>query len=227
MLSKNYFITKRGFLKDMSQKIFVNVKLLMYNIGMSNDLKFGCILLAAGEGKRFGGNKLLTKLNGVPILEHILKALPTSKFADCAIVAADSKIFKLAGKYGIGGVINDKPELKLAHSIRVGIEQMGDIDACMFLVCDQPNLTRVTLIDMVDSYVSGSILSLSFHGKRGNPVIFPAFLLEELSNLSINENGVCVINRHSEILKLYDIADEKQLVDIDTKHDFRDCQTDK
>jgi molybdenum cofactor cytidylyltransferase len=199
----------------------------MYNIGMSNDLKFGCILLAAGEGKRFGGNKLLARLNGMPILEHILKALPIEKFADCAIVAADSKILKLADKYDISGVINDKPELKLAHSIRMGIEQMGDIDACMFLVCDQPNLKRETLSDMLDSYVSSSILSLSFHGKRGNPVIFPAFLLEELSNLSLDENGVCVINRHSEILKLYDTSDEAQLVDIDTKHDFRGCQTDK
>ena len=199
----------------------------MYNIAMNKDIKFGCVLLAAGEGKRFGGSKLLTKLNGVPILEHILIALPLAKFHSCTIVAADSKILKLAKKHGISGVINEQPELKLAHSIRMGIQQMGDIDACMFVVSDQPMLTGETISDMVDSYQSGSILSLSFHGKRGNPVIFPSFLLEELSNLSIDENGVCVVNRHSEIQKLYDIADEAQLTDIDTKHDYRECQTDK
>lgn len=208
-------------------KIFVKFKKLQYNVGMNNTLKIGCVLLAAGEGKRFGGNKLLAELGGIPILEHILREMPKDKFSACAIIAADENILHMAASHGISGVVNDKPELGLARSIKMGIEQMGEIDACMFCVSDQPMLKGETIGDMVDNYQIGTILSLSTHGKRGNPVIFPGFLLDELKNLTIEESGVCVIVRHSEILKLYDIVDETQLVDIDTQHDYQDCQTDK
>ena len=47
---------------------------------MNKNLKIGCVLLAAGEGKRFGGKKLMVLLNGKPILEHILSVVPKDDF---------------------------------------------------------------------------------------------------------------------------------------------------
>ena len=183
-------------------------------------MKIGCVLLAAGEGKRFGGNKLMADFNGKPILEHVLIALPKEQFCCCVIVAADEKRIALAEKYGIEGVINDMPEQGIARSIRMGIEQMGEIDACMFLVCDQPMLQTNTISGMVKYYTKDTIFALSTKGKRGNPVIFPQFLLKELSQLSAEQTGVDVINEHSEKLKLYDIDSGIELMDIDTKTDL-------
>lgn len=189
---------------------------------MDKELKIGCVLLAAGEGKRFGGNKLMADFHGKPILEHVLAALPKDDFCCSVIVAANEKRIELAMKYGIDGVINDKPEEGVARSIRMGIDKIGnDVDGCMFLVCDQPMLKTDTLSGMVKNYTKNTILALSTKGKRGNPVIFPQFLLKELSELAAQQTGVDVINEHVRILKLYDIDEGIELMDIDTKGDLQ------
>lgn len=194
---------------------------------MDKELRIGCVLLAAGEGKRFGGNKLMADFHGKPILEHVLAALPKDVFCCSVIVGANEKRIELANKYGIDGVINDKPEEGVARSIRMGIEKISDdVDGCMFLVCDQPMLKSDTLSGMVRNYTKNTILALSTRGKRGNPVIFPQYLLKELSSLEVQQTGVDVINEHVRILKLYDIDEGIELMDIDTKGDLQTLNKD-
>lgn len=187
---------------------------------MNKNLKIGCVLLAAGEGKRFGGKKLMVLLNGKPILEHILSVVPKDDFCCCTIVAGDEEILSHAKNHGIDGIINDRPEDGLARSIRMGIEQIGDVDACMFLVCDQPMLKPDTISGMIRNYTPDTMLALSTKGKRGNPVIFPSCLLGELKSLLPYQTGVDVINNNAEILKLYDIDEGIELMDVDTKGDL-------
>ena len=57
---------------------------------------------------------------------------------------------------------------------------------------------------LINSYKKDTILALSYDGKRGNPVIFPSSLYNELISLNIDETGQKVINAHLDILKLYD-----------------------
>lgn len=180
-------------------------------------MKTGCILLAAGAGARFGGNKLKAQFAGRPFVEYILSVLPKKRFETCVIVAADKELLGIAAQYGVPGVINDKPGLGVSRSIRMGLEALAPADACMFCVCDQPLLARETICGMLEAYISGTILSLSSNGKRGNPVLFPSCLFGELAALGANESGKNVIDAHPELLRLYDISDPAQLFDIDTK----------
>lgn len=180
-------------------------------------MKTGCILLAAGAGARFGGDKLKAQIAGRPFLEYILSVLPSGRFGRCAIVAADEELLCMAAQYGISGVINNKPEKGVSRSIRMGLEAVGTADACMFCVCDQPLLTKETICGMLDAYASGTILALSSGGRRGNPVLFPSFLFGELKSLDAGGSGKTVIDAHPDLLRLYDIPDPVQLLDIDTK----------
>ncbi|MEI6101990.1 MAG: nucleotidyltransferase family protein, partial [Eubacteriales bacterium] len=182
-------------------------------------MKIGCVLLAAGAGVRFGGDKLKACFSGKTILENILSELPAELFARCVIVAADNDLLQTAGKYGIRGVINDQPELGIARSIRMGLKTLLDMDACMFCVSDQPFLKGQTIRGMLENYKPGTILSLAFGGKRGNPVIFPSSLFGELLRLPKSEFGIYVIKAHPELLLLYEAADPLELADIDTKEE--------
>jgi len=184
-------------------------------------MKIGLVLLAAGTGGRFGGRKLEAVLNGRHIIEYILHNIPVNYFDEITIIAANQNILNTADKYGISGVINNQPDLQIAHSIKMGTQIIKDMDAYMYCVCDQPLLMESTIINMVSSYESGSILALSNNGKRGNPVIFPSSLYSELVALKPNESGRKVINNHLDILKLHEINDETQLLDIDTKKDYK------
>ena len=187
-------------------------------------MNVGCVLLAAGAGVRFGGDKLKACFAGKTILENILSHLPTERFARCTIVAADSGLLQTAEKYGIGGVINDRPELGIARSIRMGLETLLDMDACMFCVSDQPFLKGDTIRGMLKSYEPGTILSLAHNGKRGNPVVFPSSLFGELMRLPQSEFGIYVIKAHQELLYLYETSDSLELADIDTKEELARLQ---
>lgn len=185
-------------------------------------MKIGMILLAAGSASRFGESKLETLIGKRSIIKYILSSIPKESYAKIAIVAATQNILDTAKRYGISGAINDKPELGIARSIKIGTELMEGMDAYMYCVSDQPLLAKSTIENMINAYGRNTILALSCDGKRGNPVIFPSFLHDELISLKIDESGQKVINAHLDILKLYDIADSIQLMDIDTKEDLDD-----
>ena len=183
-------------------------------------MKIGLILLAAGEGRRFGGSKLENKINNKPIIEYILSNIPKECFSEMVIVAANKNILETAEKYGISGIINDKPELSISHSIIMGTKCVKDADAYMYVVSDQPLLSKKTIRKMIETYKKDTILALAHNNKRGNPVIFPSYLYEELTNLEHGQSGQKVINAHLDILEHLETDDEAELMDIDTKDNF-------
>lgn len=187
-------------------------------------MKFGLILLAAGTGERFGGNKLIEKIAGKPIIQYILNNLPVCRFDDCVGVVSDPQVEGYIATHDIRTVFNDMPDEGISRSIRLGIKTLRDVDACMFVVADQPMLRGSTIKAMLDVYQQDSILSLSTNGRRGNPVIFPASLLSELLQLKKGEYGTTVINNHKDLLVLHDIDDITQLMDIDTKKNLKDIK---
>ncbi|WP_418243427.1 NTP transferase domain-containing protein, partial [Ellagibacter isourolithinifaciens] len=36
--------------------------------------KHGCIIMASGTSTRFGANKLIAELGGMPLIQHVLRA---------------------------------------------------------------------------------------------------------------------------------------------------------
>ncbi len=183
-------------------------------------MKIGMVLLAAGKGERFGQSKLETQLNNKPIIEYILSNIPVSVFHNIVIVAANNNILNIAYKYKISGIINSQPELGLAKSIEMGTRHVHGSDAYMYCVSDQPLLKKSTIENMVSAYKKGTMLALSHNNKRGNPVIFPDFLYDELVSLKPNETGQKVINAHLDILEHFETLDYTELMDIDTPHNF-------
>jgi molybdenum cofactor cytidylyltransferase len=183
-------------------------------------MNVGCVLLAAGAGVRFGGDKLKACFAGKTIIENILSELPAELFARCVIVAADNDLLQTAKKYGISGVINNRPELGIARSIHMGLKDLLDTDACMFCVSDQPFLKGQTIRGMLENYKPGTILSLAHKGKRGNPVIFPSSLFGELMRLPQDEFGIYVIKAHPTLLCLYEASNPLELADIDTREEL-------
>lgn len=183
-------------------------------------MKIGCILLAAGTGLRFGKNKLMSTLIDRPLIDYILSALPIKHFDEIIAVVSSDDTKERVESYNIKTVYNYNPDQGISSSIKLGIEALKDVDACMFCVSDQPMLTSDTIIDMINSYQENTIYSLSHNTVRGNPVIFPASLLGELSKLEKGEFGTKVVYAHQEMLVLHETMDKNQLVDVDTKENL-------
>ena len=103
-------------------------------------MNVGCILMAAGAGQRFGGDKLLAEFKGAPLYAHALACIPAEAFAGVAVVAHAEAVLSAARRRGFCAVYNSAPEAGVSRTIALGMDALAGMDALLFLVADQPLL---------------------------------------------------------------------------------------
>lgn len=182
-------------------------------------MKTVCILMAAGAGKRFGSNKLLALYRGKPLYQLAMEAIPRACFAEVIVVSGYEPVLAKAAEHGFTGIFNGDPAAGVSRTIRLGLEEAKRLGAtaALFMVADQPRLTRESVFSLVADFTEHpqEILSLAFGERRGNPVIFPARFFSELSALEGDCGGSAVIRRHPEALRLHSVTDARELMDVD------------
>ena len=119
-------------------------------------------------------------------------------------------------------VHNPHPDWGISHTIRLGLEALGEVDAALFQVSDQPLLRRETVRAEVEFFRRHpeSLVGLAHGGVRGNPCIFPAAYFPELLRLREDQGGSTVIRRHRESLLLFE-TEARELADADTPQALR------
>ena len=184
---------------------------------MEHDPSLGCLVMAAGSGRRFGGNKLAADLDGKTLIRRALEAVPAAQFTAVTVVSQYEDIEALAGQFGFAAIHNDRPDLGLSHTIRLGTEAMCTCDGILYMVADQPKLCQETVARLVEVFRQhpDKIVGAGHDGRRGNPNLFPARFFEELMALSGDHGGSSVIRAHEDALLLVE-TDAEELFDCDT-----------
>lgn len=185
--------------------------------------RLGAVVMASGHATRFGSNKLLAQVAGAPMLAQVLSHLPNGIFRRVAVVARDETALLLAREFGCTPVFNDDCTNDTACTIRLGLAQLPEeLDGVMFLVGDQPWLTAKTIKNLAAQFHAQpeSIHALCYNGVRGNPVIFPCALRQELMALPPHATGRQVLAAHPELLCTMDAAGAEELQDVDYPSDL-------
>ena len=167
--------------------------------------------MAAGNAARFGKNKLAAMVNGKPLIEHALEAIPRESFSRVLVVTQHKNVEAAAKKFGFEALRNEHPERGQSETIRLGTAALSDCDALCFMVADQPMLKRKTVAQELEFFRAHSENIV-----RGNPCLFPARFFPELLSLEGDVGGSAVIKRHLDDLLLFE-APETELRDVDTK----------
>ena len=162
-------------------------------------LRIGCVVMAAGNARRFGENKLAVQVQGKALFHRALEAVPAERFVRTVVVP------------------NRHPDWGISHTISLGLGKLPEMDAALFQVADQPLLRRESVGRLVDFYREHPehIAALGHDGIRGNPCLFPARLFPELLALQGDHGGNQVIRRHEEDLLLWEVP-APELTDVDT-----------
>ncbi len=63
-------------------------------------MKIGAVLMASGAGRRFGSNKLLYPVEGVPMIERVMAAVPAELFHRACVVSCYPDILAMAEERG-------------------------------------------------------------------------------------------------------------------------------
>ena len=184
---------------------------------VENKPKIGCVVMAAGNARRFGENKLAAQLRGRSLILRALEAVPAEKFDKVVVVTQYPEVMRLAGEFHFAAIHNPHPDYGISHTIELGLTALRDCDGVLFQVSDQPLLRRESVAELVDRWRTRpeKIVALGHGGVRGNPCLFPARFFPELLELREDHGGNTVIRRHEADLLLLDVPAE-ELRDVDT-----------
>jgi len=183
----------------------------------------GCVIMASGLGKRFGGNKLMADFHGKPLTCHILEATD-GIFAQRVVVTRSEEVSALCRERGIRTVLHTLPHR--SDTVRLGLEAMPGIGRCMFATADQPLLRKETVsaLALASANDPDSIWRTVCDGTPGSPVIFPKWTFPELLTLPEGKGGGVVIKKHPERLRTVSVRDMYELKDVDSPEDLEELR---
>ena len=180
----------------------------------------GCVIMASGLGKRFGGNKLMADFHGEPMLCQVLSATE-GIFQKRVVVTRSGQIAALCREKGIETVLHQLPHR--SDTVRLGLEAVGAVDGCLFCPGDQPLLRRETVaaLALANRNDPSSIWRTCFQHTPGSPVLFPKWSLPELKELPEGQGGGYVVKKHPEHLRMVRVRDAYELMDVDSPEEYR------
>ena len=179
----------------------------------------GCVIMASGLGKRFGGNKLMADFGGQPMIARILAATE-GIFDRRVVVTRHEDVALLCREQGIEVVLHDLPNRN--DTVCLGLEAVGDVDGCMFCPGDQPLLRKETVAALVSDWKKEPdfICRTVFENQPGAPILFPKWAFLELLTLPEGKGGGILTQKYPERVRLHPVRDRYELIDVDTRENL-------
>ena len=181
----------------------------------------GCVIMASGLGKRFGGNKLMAEFGGQPMIARILAATDDS-FDRRVVVTRHEAVAAYCRARNVEVVLHNLPNRN--DTVRLGLEAVGEVDGCMFCPGDQPLLKKETIEALINGWKreSDCIWRPSFEDQPGAPILFPKWAFSELLTLPEGKGGGFLARKYPERVRLHPVRDPYELMDVDTRETLRE-----
>jgi molybdenum cofactor cytidylyltransferase len=190
-------------------------------------MRVAAILLAAGKSTRMGRNKLLIKLCGKRLIDHILDALEAIQVSEIVVVLGhepDRIITALKFRLEkLKIVINNEYEKGMFSSFKTGLRKISSADAILVLLGDQiilePNFLNLMVGELENKKGNVLIVSPIYKGKKGHPLLFSKKLFAEILHMKETETIRDIVHRHKDSLLTIE-AKKWTIKDIDTPEDL-------
>ncbi len=186
------------------------------------------IVLAAGQSKRYGSNKLLRHLPaGNTLIGH---TVDTAEAAGCDPIIVVTGAYETELKKALTGrkvefVFNENWPTGMGSSIARGIRALMNQPeppaAFFILVADQPGLHADLLRQMMARFeaLSPAAIRCNYGTSWGPPVLFSISLAEELSQLSGEQGARSVLSKYQD--KVLEVPFPEGKHDIDKPDDWK------
>ena len=135
------------------------------------------VVLAAGSGSRFVGAKQLAELDGIPLLEHALRAVEAVPAIDRIVVVLGARADEVRAGVDLGAaepVVCDDWEEGQAASLRCGIAAVADADAAVLTLGDMPRITPEVIARFAQLAAEHGAVARAravYDGMPGHPVV--------------------------------------------------------
>ena len=192
--------------------------------------KIHAVILAAGSSRRFGkGNKLLTELDGRPMLQRVVEAVMAGGVDETVVVtgADHASIKSLLGECAVKLVRNERWMEGMGTSLAKGVKALHGENCTGILVClgDLPFLSSRMVGRVIEVFRQEGferIVVPKVKGRRGHPVIFPGSYRKELGEITGNEGARSLLSRAGDKLTEVEVHSPEIVQDVDKQSDLPD-----
>ena len=207
----------------------------------------GAIILAAGQSRRMGRNKLLLPFAASTVLETIVtEVVACAQLVDRVVVTGyqPDQIAALLGAYPVRCAFNPAyVQADMLVSIQVGLRALSaEVGAALIVLGDQPRIQRAVIQRVTEQSPSfaeraawashrkrrggiktqqpQTIIIPSYQMKRGHPILIDRTLWPEV--LALPETGTLrdFIGAHADQIRYVLVETDSVLKDMDTPEDY-------
>jgi molybdenum cofactor cytidylyltransferase len=185
------------------------------------------ILLAAGQSRRFGGDKLIHPLEYKKqikplILHSIAPWLDVFSQLNVIVREDNTALQEILHQSEFTTRINTisavNPSKGMSASLVTGIKATSNADAWLIGLADMPFINKQVISNSFSALKNGAILTQSEYGHvRGHPVGFTSRFLADLLGLEGDIGAKKILESNSELITAIQSPDDGVISDIDKK----------
>jgi molybdenum cofactor cytidylyltransferase len=182
------------------------------------------ILLAAGQGSRFGGDKLLAKLpDGTAIGVRAARNLRAALDEVIAVVRPeDAALRALLAQEGCRVEPCATAWQGMGASLAHGVQASRDAGGWIVALADMPLIAPATIRAVAAALAAGAPIALPFYrGERGHPVGFAAAYGERLAALAGDAGAREILRAERGRIHRIECDDPGTQADVDTQEQYQ------
>lgn len=168
------------------------------------------VVLAAGEGRRYGGPKAPVVVDGERLVDRAVRILREGGCAPVVVVlgawvgeVADAEI-----------VVNPHWAEGMGSSLRCGLAAVASADRVLVTLVDLPGLTAEAVRRMLAT--DAALAAATFNGERGHPVLIGAAHIAGVSESARGDAGArAYLREHADEVALVEVGDVATGEDLD------------
>jgi nicotine blue oxidoreductase len=164
------------------------------------------LVLAAGEGRRFGRPKAVVEVEGVRMVDRAVRLLSDGGCTPIVVVDGAVRLTPAEFAVGVPVRVRHNPEWRagMGMSLRVGLAALKDerVAAAVVTLVDQPWLDPAAVHRLRTARAGGAFVAVAtYGGERGNPVLLGREVWDEVADLAEGDTGARAwMRRHPELV---------------------------
>ena len=185
------------------------------------------VLLAAGQGSRFGRPKALVELDGQTLAERGIGMLEAGG-ADPVLIVTGAAEVELGPDHRVRTVYNDEWRTGMGSSLRAALRALTDPDAgpeigaAVVALADQPLVGAEAVSRLIAAYQAGAGVAVAgYDGRPRNPVLLAREHWPEVIAMATGDQGArAFLRARPDLVTLVECGDTGRPDDIDTPADL-------
>jgi molybdenum cofactor cytidylyltransferase len=184
------------------------------------------IILAAGAGRRFGGDKMLASIDGQPMIRVVAAAYAELCGRATVVIRSDDRLIAALEGLAVDIVVNDQADEGIATSIAGGVSANLDRPAVMIALGDEPRVDRGLVMKVMQLWheTRAPIVVPRYSGEPGHPVLFDEKTYDQLRQLEGDRGARSLIQTVDGVLSVE--VQSSRPIDVDKPIDLERLQGD-